>query len=788
MKTKGKLLKKILAVSIACSMVIMGSFMTDSINQIVNAESKNLISNSTFDRDTTGWNIYRASGGDASLLLENGKLALKVNSVGTLNYSVQLFYDIIPLYQNGVYRLSYEISSTIDRRVEGMIQQNGGTYQAYTWKGLDLTQEPLKVDYTFTMLQENDIMSRLVFNCGDQGEDLPPHTIYLDNVELELIDDSNVTLPVSENDMQSILINQVGYKPESKKIAVFRNITDEKEFSVINADTGVVVYTGLLYGEKPNTSAGETNYFGDFSEVTEPGNYYIKCGNLEDSFEFKISENVYKNLLDDAVRMMYLQRCGVAIEDSEISHAECHTSKAIIYGTSQTIDVSGGWHDAGDYGRYVVPAAKTIADMLYAYDANPEIFGDDLNIPESGNGIPDILDETRYGLTWLLKMQAKSGGVYHKVTCQDFAGYIMPEDEIGQLIVTPVSTTATADFAAVMAMGYEFYYDIDRNFAETCLEAAKKAWSFLENNPNLIFSNPKDIYTGDYGDTSDYDERYWAAAQMYRATGEEKYLQVLEGMVTRTGLDWSLVGDYGNIAILTMENIDKTSSLYTKIRNSILAQASSFDRVTVNSSYGVAITKFNWGSNMTVANAGVILGIAAELDEGRDYLGSAELNLHYLLGRNPLATCFVTGYGTLSPKNPHHRPSMVKGQAMKGMLVGGVNSSLEDSAAKAYLANAPSAKCYVDHSESYSTNEVTTYWNSPLIYLLALLEGESNEVIEIKGDINLNGIVDAEDILLLKKYLLGAGTLTSKQAVNADINGDGKINSFDLAEIKKSIF
>ena len=91
-------------------------------------------------------------------------------------------------------------------------------------------------------------------------------------------------------------------------------------------------------------------------------------------------------------------------------------------------------------------------------------------------------------------MQAKSGGVYHKVTCQDFAGYIMPEDEIGQLIVTPVSTTATADFAAVMAMGYEFYYDIDRNFAETCLEAAKKAWSFLENNPNLIFSNRR-IYT-----------------------------------------------------------------------------------------------------------------------------------------------------------------------------------------------------------------------------------------------------------------------------------------------------
>ena len=788
MKIKGNLLKKFLSATLACSMVVMGSVVPNGINTTVYAETKNLISNSTFDSGISGWNTYRASGGDATLSKEDGKLALKINSVGTLNYSVQVYYDIIPLYQNGVYHLKYDISSSIDRKVEGVIQQNGGTYQAYTWKGLELTQQPQTVDYIFTMTAENDIMSRLVFNCGDQGTDLPAHTIYIDNVVLELIDDSNITYPVSENDLESIIINQVGYKPESKKIAVFRSVSGESEFSVINADTGKAVYTGSLYGEKPNSSAGETNFYGDFSEVTEPGSYYIRCGNLKDSYTFNISDNIYKNLIDDAVRMMYLQRCGVVIEDSEFGHSACHTSRATIYGTNETIDVSGGWHDAGDYGRYVVPAAKTIADLLYAYDANPEIFGDDLNIPESGNGVPDILDETRYGLTWMLKMQANSGGVYHKVTCQNFPGYIMPEDEVDQLIVTPVSTTATADFCAAMAMAYEFYYDIDKEFAETCLSAAKKAWSFLESNPNLIFGNPKDITTGDYGDTSDYDERYWAAAQMYRATGEAKYLQVLEGMSTRIGMDWALVGDYGNIAILTMDNVDKSSDLYTKIKKSVVTQAKTFDTATSINAYGVAISKFNCGSNMTVANAGVILGVADELDSDRDYMNSAESNLNYLLGRNPLATCFVTGHGTVSPKNPHHRPSMAKGQAMKGMLVGGVNSSLEDSAAKAYLADAPSAKCYVDHSESYSTNEVTTYWNSPFIYLLALTEAESGEEIQLKGDINLNGIVDSEDVLLLKKYLLRAGTLTSEQAENADINEDGKINSFDIAQLKKYIF
>lgn len=122
----------------------------------------------------------------------------------------------------------------------------------------------------------------------------------------------------------------------------------------------------------------------------------------------------------------------------------------------------------------MVPGAKTIADLLYAYAANPSLFGDDSGIPESGNNVPDVLDEARYELEWMLKMQDENGGVHHKVTCENFPGYVMPEMETNPLILTPVTTTATADFCAAMAMAYEYYQAFDPDFAKTCLDAATK--------------------------------------------------------------------------------------------------------------------------------------------------------------------------------------------------------------------------------------------------------------------------------------------------------------------------
>lgn len=784
---KSKKFRKLAAAIAACT--VMASALP-AVPAVVSAAS-NIISNSTFDYGTSGWGTYKESGGVCSLGTENGRLALTVSNVGKVNYAVQVYYDIIPLYQNGVYRIKYDISSTTDRYIEAMIQQNGGTYQAYTWKGLELTSTPQTVDYEFTMKAETDIMSKLVFNCGIQEKHegvLPEHKIYIDNVSIELVDDSKVDYSATRPYEAPIITNQVGYKCDSKKTAVFRNADNERKFSVVNADTNQIVYTGDLSDSINNTSAGETNKTGDFSSVTQPGKYYITCGNLDNSYTFEISDSVYSNLLDDSVRMLYLQRCGETVTDSDFGHPACHTGMATVYGTNDKINVSGGWHDAGDYGRYIVPAAKTIADLLYAYEANPELYGDNIGIPQSGNGTPDILDEARYELEWMMKMQRADGAVYHKVTCENFPGYVSPEKETAPLIVTPVSTTATADFCASMALAYEFYRDIDADFANDCLERSERAWSFLEANPDLIFKNPEDITTGDYGDISDRDERYWAAAQLYRATGNSKYETALSEMYVLKGLDWSTVGDYGNLAILTAKNISKNSAIYTNAKDTIISQADSFVRISSNSPYGVALTKFNWGSNMTVANAGIILGAAYKATGDSSYLDAANAQLNYLLGTNPVGECFFTGYGTVSPENPHHRPSMAAGKAMKGMLVGGVNQNLEDSAAKAYCQDLPNAKRYVDNAESYSTNEITIYWNSPLTYLVSLTSNE--DIVNpdfILGDINSDGVIDSFDMVLARKGLINGGFADITASKAADVNQDGKYSVADTVLIQQFV-
>lgn len=777
---KKNILRRCAAVLAMCS-VMTAAMPLVSVPALA---AQNIISNSTFDSGISGWSTYKESGGSCTLGVEDGKLALKVTKQGKLNYAVQMCYDIVPLYQNGVYRLKFDISSTVPRYVESMIQQNGGTYQAYTWKGIDVTTEPQTIDYEFTMEEETDIMTKFCFNCGLQKSDgeLPEHTIYLDNVSLELIDDSQVDYSATRPYEPDIMTNQIGYSKDSPKTAVFRNVTDETEFSVINADTDQTVYTGKLESKGHNSLADEDNWTGDFSSVKEAGKYFIKCGNLDDSYTFEIGDGIYNNLLDDSVRMLYLQRCGVEVIDETFGHKACHNTIATIYGTDEQIDVSGGWHDAGDYGRYIVPAAKAVADLLYAYKTNPEMCGSNLE------GNPAILDEVRYELEWMLKMQNKNtGGVYHKVTCDTFPGYVMPEEETKPLIVMPETTTSTADFAASMALAYEVYKDIDADFANTCLEAAKKAYEWAKANPDKLYlANPDDITTGAYEDKSAMDEIYWASAQLYRATGDSKYL---DNISNATGLDWATVGDYGNIAIVTMDDIDKESDIYKKAQKNIISQADKFISVSGNTAYGVSQSKFNWGSNMTVANSGIILGVAYQMTGDQKYLDNAKGQLDYLLGVNPLGECFVTGYGTVSPQNPHHRPSMAKNTAMKGMLVGGVNSGLEDSAAKAYCNGLPEAKCYVDHSESYSTNEITIYWNSPLTYLLTLTEGGTGNTGDILwGDANCDKEVSIADAVLIMQSLVNYDEykISEQGQINADVSshGDG-ITTADALSIQK---
>lgn len=690
----------------------------------------NMIDNGDFSGGTGKWNTY-FNGGSAALTVDaEGRLQVQITRLGTKEHSVQLYYDGFALETGCVYEISFDASASAERDVEYRIQVNGGDYHAYTGEGITLTPETQHFDFTFTMEEGSDPAPRLCFNMGlygDTDENIGAHDVFFDNFELYCIDESNRAVKQEAVDTPDIQINQLGYLPEDGKVAVFRGDDIDTEFAVVDVETGETVYEGTLTEAATNKNTRENESAADFSELRTPGTYKVvgeKCG---ESYEFEIGEDVYDEAFDAAVKMLYLQRCGEELTEEyadDFAHPACHTGEAVVYGNEDvTVDVSGGWHDAGDYGRYVVSGAKAVADIMLAYESNPDAFGDDAGIPESGNGTPDILDEAKYELDWLLKMQAsESGGVYHKVTCANFPETVMPQEETDQLILSPISNCATGDFAAVMAMAARVYKDIDSDYADTCLNAAKNAMSYLETSDNGDgFVNPEEIVTGEYPDTKDTDERFWANAELFKTTGDAVYEEALTQtsyLSVQGGLGWEKVGFYGGYAYLTS---DYTNQEYAaEVADKLAYTIDGLLENALADTYKCTVSEtYPWGSNMSIANNGILLLMMDEINGNDEYDNLAKSQLNYLLGNNANSYCFLTGFGSLSPENTHHRPSQVLGKSMPGMLVGGADSDLEDPYAKATMSETAPAKCYVDNAQSYSCNEVTVYWNSALIYLMA---------------------------------------------------------------------
>ncbi len=435
----------------------------------------------------------------------------------------------------------------------------------------------------------------------------------------------------------------------------------------------------------------------------------------------------FNSLLEEVVRMFCLQRCGGTLQTEhagDFSHPACHAAPSRIYGTEEFLSVTGGWHDAGDYGRYSVPAAKAVADLLLAYQAAPALFTDDTNIPESGNGVPDLIDEARFELEWMLKMIRPDGAVYHKVTCANFCGMIPPHLECEETVVSPVSTTATGDFAGAFALASRVYGAFDPAFAQACLEAARRTYAFLRSSPPLPFHNPPGITTGEYDDPCDADERFFAAASLFAATGERAYLDDAESLWSAelpVSLGWEDMAGYGYLCLLFSPFAAGDEPFLQTLRERFFAHADALAGASETSPYGVSLAApLPWGSNMYLLNNAVLLGEANRLRPSYRYAAAVERHLAYIFGENPLGMCYITGYGEHSPRHPHHRPSAAHGKPMPGMLVGGPDSGLHDHLAKERLLGKPPFECYLDELESYSTNEVAIYWNSALVYALAL--------------------------------------------------------------------
>ena len=690
----------------------------------------NMINNGDFASKDHEWHTYFEGGDGLMYVNDKGELEFDCKMIGTKEWANQLYYDGFALYKDCKYEIQFDCYSDVERDLGYRIQINGSDYHGYSEETIHVGPEVKHFDITFTMEEATDPAPRLCFNLGKfaNNSGFKEHTVCIDNIDLRCIDDKGYVEGGDSTGVVSspINLNQIGYLPNAAKVAVLNGDAIAAEASVIDCATGNEVFKGSVSTAVKNAATGREEARFDFSSVTAPGTYKIVSGSVE-SFEFKIGDKVYADAFKASLRMFYLQRCGTELTADlagDFAHPACHTEKATIFGTKDKIDVSGGWHDAGDYGRYVVSGAKAAADLMLAYSLYPDAFDDDLGIPESGNEIPDVLDEVKYELDWLFKMQNSEGGVYHKVTCANFPSFVMPEEETEELIVTPVSTTATADFAAVMAMASTVFAPFDMPYSQRCLDAATRASDYLDKHQGIEGAkNPDGIVTGEYPDQNDADERLWAYAELFKATGDTVYDDEFSALMSggsatcNTDLGWQGVGAYAGYAYLSADK--NKGKFYDVVHASFMAGIADIEATASTDSYNCSLKEYPWGSNMTVANNGMLLLLFDKVENSNKGDAVAREQLNYLLGTNGTGYCFLTGFGTLSPKNPHHRPSQAKKAAVPGMLAGGPNQNLEDPYAQNVLTGTAPALCYADSDQAFSLNEVTIYWNSPLVFLFA---------------------------------------------------------------------
>ncbi len=610
----------------------------------------------------------------------------------------------IPFYEGQSIQLTLDVSSDIADTVSVIFDDYTNVFYQNSFSLSDQSRK-IRVDYTHAGGNLDDAMIKVVFSKANQK-----------NTGQVVMSQMKLSLP-SNN---SVKVNQLGYLPLSQKLCVFRYNSGDW-FDVVNANTNEVVYTGQIVGRVDNSDTGEVNYYGDFTSVSEPGTYYIESQFGGRSYEFEIGEDLYAGLLEDALGMLTLQRCGTALSEEAagaFSHESCHHALARSYSTWEDLDVSGGWHDAGDYGRYTLTAVKTMNDLMLSYYVYPESFDDAMSLLNSGNGLPDVLDEARAGLDWLKKMQNSWGGIYTAAVTTQFADFVLPNQDEQQLWLLDVENTSTASGAGAFAMGAIVFKEADPELSQEYLECAKKSYgAAIDLRGQQDKKNPSEISAGDYANASDADEIYFAAAMMYAATHDEAYLEEIEKAVNSSidlfGLSYDQFGGYGTYFLLQDEQFQKTD-IYPDLYNLSMKHAQDLVWDNVNDGYHLAIDSYHWGANMDVCNNAMMMLLINDINPSSELVDSAFEQLSYLLGKNSLNMSFVSGYGNVYPKNIHHRIAEVRSAELKGALVGGPDGSLE--------SDLPAAKKYWDDANSYSTNEVAVYYNSPLVFVLSAFQ------------------------------------------------------------------
>ncbi|MDO3625119.1 glycoside hydrolase family 9 protein [Mucilaginibacter sp. BT774] len=561
----------------------------------------------------------------------------------------------------------------------------------------------------------------------------------------------------SDSGKYKIRLNQVGFYPNAPKIVIV--LTNKKGSFSLQTPDKKIVFKGILKKSIQPNFAGQYTWIANFSAFTKPGKYVLNVSGLGTSYTFSISKNVHQQVANASIKAFYFMRASTPLLEKyagkwhrAMGHPDnkvlVHAS-AVSEGRPEGTLVSSprGWYDAGDYNKYIVNSGISTYTLLSLYEDFPEYMKTvKLNIPESGNGIPDLLNETLWNLRWMLTMQDSiDGGVYHKLTNAAFDKMEMPDKATEPRYVIQKSTAATLDFTAVMAQSARVFrqYEVQLpGFADSCREAALKAWEWAQTHPHIIYNkyvlndnfSPK-ITTGDYGDGEVRDEFIWAASELFVTLKDIKYVHKINVIpdVKMPLPSWSQVRVLGYYTIArNSERVAGTGyKNIAEIKKRIVSYADGLIKDASKTAYIAVMYKkkanFIWGSNSVAANQGIALIQAYKLTGDKKYLKYALDNLDYILGRNGTGYSFVTGYGSKTPMHPHHRPSIADGivDPIPGLLAGGANPGDEDHVP---LPSFIPDEAYTDNDQAYASNEVAINWNSPFAYLANALEALQNNI------------------------------------------------------------
>lgn len=572
---------------------------------------------------------------------------------------------------------------------------------------------------------------------------------------------------------QGVHLNQHGFLPDGAKHAVVVSDAAAPLNWRLLDQAGRVLAEGETAPFGLNAGSGQRVHSLDFSNVSARGEALTLHVGAAVSHPFAIEPGIYNNLARDAFAFFYHQRASLAIEARyvterwarPIAHAP-DTATCFIQdslgnqwsGCPYTLDVSRGWYDAGDHGKYVVNGGIAVWTLLNFYERTrargAAIFPDGaLAIPENSNGVNDLLDEVRWQMEFTLAMQVPegvrldlplgnqtanvsalrftnvdaSGMAHHKVHDETWTPVPTPPhlDPETRVLSYP-TTAATLNLAANAAQCARVWAEIDPAFAARCLDAARRAYDAALRVPEAYGYN-NSAGSGGYGDFSLSDEFYWAAVELYLSTGEARYAEAM-----RASPHWLAAGEFAWPRVDTLGTISLAivgaGPDQAQARVALVARANALAAESASEGYRIPFNRnYTWGSNSDFANRGLVLALAYDFTGEARYRDEVINAMDYLLGRNPLDQSYVSGYGARPMTNPHHRfwaPS--RDPALPppppGVLAGGSNfNSPADPVAQRIRSQCQPQTCYVDDIDAYALNEVAINWNAPFFWIAAFL-------------------------------------------------------------------